>query len=311
MKPSIQRTLRLIQSKHLAACTAAALLAPIAQAVPIFEPASPVAAFNTASFNDQVTDLSPDGLTAILQSDRTGRSRNYSSTRPTITDPWSAPSNADFSATNSITNVGHGVLSPDGLSLFYQDNPIIKQATRATPSLPFSAGTAVPELNIGVAERPGKLSANGLRMYLEIFDGTDTNLFVADRPSISDPWSTPTQGPFAANVNTADLEFEPFVTSDELQLYFASTRLGGVGGIDIWWANRASVADPFSAPENVSTVNTLNSDRSPELFGSTLFFTSSRLGTNDVFSAAVPEPGSLALLLAAGVGALLHRRRGN
>ncbi len=311
MPASPQQIISFIPSKTLAVCAAAALLAPALHAQPMFGPVSPVVEFNTFA-SEQLTDLSSDGLTAILQSDRASspRSRIFSSTRPTLSDPWSVPSNADFAATNSATNVGHGILSPDGLSLFYQDNPLIKQAVRATPFAPFSAGTPVAQLNIGAAERPGKLSADGLRMVLEIFDGSDTNLFVSDRPTISDPWSTPTQGPFAANVNTTSLEFEPYLPPDDLQLFFASTRPGGIGGIDIWWADRASVSDPFSVPVNLTSVNTLDSDRSPELFGDTLFFTSTRNGTSDVFSmVAVPEPGSVALLLAGFFGMLRRRPR--
>jgi len=226
------------------------------------------------------------------------RNRNYFSTRPTLNDPWSTPSNIDLADTNSGTNVGHGILTPDGLSLTYQDNPHIKVATRVNTSLPFSAGTLVTELNIGTFERPGKLSSDGLRLYLEINNGPNTDLYFASRPSLSDPWGTPTQGPFAANVNTlSDAELEPYVTPDELQLFFASNRPGGIGGVDIWWASRASVSDPFSAPVNVDSVNTFDSDRSPELLGSTLFFTSSRDGTFDVFTAPlVPEPGTFGLL---------------
>ena len=312
MNPAKQPVIHLLPSKTLAAC-AAALLAPALHAEPMFGPATPVAEFNTFN-SEQLTDLSPDGLTAILQSNRddiNGWSRIYSSTRPTLSDPWSVPSNTDFAATNSLsTNVGHGILSADGLSLFYQHNPHIRLATRATPFVPFPAGTAVTPLNIGTYERPGKLSADGLRMYLEIFSGGNVDFYVSDRPTISDPWSTPAQGPFAANINTTFAEVEPFLTTDELQLFYGSNRTDGLGGIDIWWADRASVSDPFSVPVNLASVNTLGSDRSPELFGDTLFFTSDRNFSFDVFSAvAVPEPGSLALLLAGSVGALVRRRR--
>lgn len=308
---SKQPIIRFILSKGRPACAAAALLAPALHAEPLFGPATPVAAFNTFN-SEELTDLSSDGLTAILQSDRQGNGRIFSSTRPTLASAWSVPSNTNFAATNTITNVGHGILSPDGLSLFYQHNPHIRQAVRASNAVPFSAGTLVPELNIATYERPGKMSADGLRMYLEIFDGSALDLYLATRPSLSDPWGTPTQGPFAANINGAlTLELEPYVTPDELQLFYGSNRAGSVGGsIDIWWASRASVSDPFSVPENLASVNTASQERSPELFGSELFFTSDRNSSQDVFTTtAVPEPGSLALLLAGGLGALLGRPR--
>ena len=304
MKSSPKQTLRIL-------CTAA-LLAPALHAAPIIGPATPVAEFNTLS-SEQLTDLSANGLTAILQSNGDDvRIRIYSSTRATVSDPWSVPSNVDFAATNSSTNVGHAILSADGLELFYQHNPNLRTTTRASNAVPFPAGAVVPELSIGGLggyERPGKLSADGLRMYLEVFmSGGSVDLYVATRSSVLDPWGTPVPGPFAANINDPfAVDLEPCVTPDELQLFYASNRAGSVGGsVDVWWASRASISDPFSAPVNLASMNTTSQERSPELFGSTLFFTSDRNGTSDVFTApVVPEPGSLALLLAGGIGAVI------
>lgn len=279
-----------------------------AMAAPSFGPASPVSEFNTAS-NDQLTDLSPDGLTAILQSDRAGIFRVYSSTRATVFSAWGAPSNTSFTALNSGTNTGHAILSPNGLELFYQEHPIIKTATRANTSLPFSAGSAVGALNVASNyERPGKMSADGLRIYYEVAGFGDIDLYMASRATTSSPWGAPTAGPFTANINTTSIESEPFITPDELQLFYVSNRPGTLGSSDIWWANRASTADPFSAPVNLSSINGAAIDSSPELFGNTLFFTSTRGGSYDVFTAQlVPEPASLLLLAAAG--ALLTCRR--
>ena len=156
------------------------MLAPVALAAPMFGPASPVAELNTFS-SEQLTDLSADGLTAILQSDRASfRMEIYSSTRATLNSPWSTPSNTDFAATNSGTNVGHAILSADGLSILFQEFPHILKATRASVALPFSAGAPVPELVLAPVnfERPGKLSADGLRLYFEVLDGNtfDTDL---------------------------------------------------------------------------------------------------------------------------------------
>ena len=106
--------------KILPASLLSVLLVPAALAVPMFGPASPVAEFNTFE-SEQLTDLSADGLTALGQTDRDSfRMEIYSSTRATLSSPWSLPSNTDFAATNSGTNVGHGILSADGLSLLFQ-----------------------------------------------------------------------------------------------------------------------------------------------------------------------------------------------
>ena len=75
-------------------------------AVLVFGAAWPVGEFNCFE-SDQLTDLSADGLTATLQSNREmSRVRIYSSKHATLSSPWSTPSNTDFAATNSFTNVG-------------------------------------------------------------------------------------------------------------------------------------------------------------------------------------------------------------
>ena len=61
-------------------------------------------------------------------------------------------------------------------------------------------------------------------------------------------------------LNTPDAEFEPTVTPDELTIFFASSRPGGFGGLDIWHSQRASAADLFPAPVNLTELNTGGDD---------------------------------------------------
>jgi hypothetical protein len=76
-----------------------------------------------------------------------------------------------------------------------------------------------------MSERPGKLSADGLRIYFEVMtSATNVDLYVSTRATPSSPWEAPTRGPFAANVNGAAYDGEPFVSADELELYFATWR---------------------------------------------------------------------------------------
>ena len=55
----------------------------------------------------------------------------------------------------------------------------------------------------------------------------------------------------SSELNTPFLDGCPILSRDGLQLYIASNRPGGLGGLDIWVAGRASPDGPFGAPVNV------------------------------------------------------------
>jgi hypothetical protein len=67
-----------------------------------------------------------------------------------------------------------------------------------------------------------------------------------------------------AELNTASLDGCPILSPDGLQLYIASDRPGGLGGIDIWGAERANPAGPFGAPVNLGApINSPDNDFCP------------------------------------------------
>lgn len=118
-----------------------------------------------------------------------------------------------------------------------------------------------------------------------------------DRPSVdlalssSDgaEWSAPVNlGPV---VNSPANDNNPAVTADELTMYFASNRPGGLGDVDIWVTRRASRSSPWEPPVNLGPpVNTPFIDGAPGLShdGHVLFVHSNRPGTlggNDIWLA--------------------------
>lgn len=94
----------------------------------------------------------------------------------------------------------------------------------------------------------------------------------------------------SSEINTPALDGCPILSPDGLQLYIASTRPGGHGGIDIWVAERSSTDAPFGAPENLpAPVNSSADDFCPTpLRGKRLLFVSRRItgescGMGDIY----------------------------
>src|SRR3954464_13493285 len=90
-------------------------------------------------------------------------------------------------------------------------------------------------------------------------------------------WTTAVAIP---EINSPAAEGCPIETEDGLSVMFASTRPGGLGGNDIWAADRNSIDSPWSAPRNVGEpINSAAADFCPTpTMGRFLFFVSERPG---------------------------------
>jgi Tol biopolymer transport system component len=85
----------------------------------------------------------------------------------------------------------------------------------------------------------------------------------------------------SSELNTQYLEGCPILSRDGKQLFIASDRPGGMGGLDIWVAERASSGDGFSAPVNMGApINSESNDfcPSPLRDGHGFMFVSNRAG---------------------------------
>lgn len=115
------------------------------------------------------------------------------------------------------------------------------------------------------------------------WEGGGCDLYMAYRADSI--WSTPQN--FGATINTPAFEGMPCLSADNRELYFASDRPGGYGGMDIWMSRFEN--GMWQVPRNLGpAVNTKGTETAPYLHidNHTLFFSSTghtTLGGSDIF----------------------------
>ncbi len=116
--------------------------------------------------------------------------------------------------------------------------------------------------------------------------------------ALADGWGAPVRVESipgtSPDFNYDGLDGCPIESPDGLSFYMASDRPGGLGGLDIWRASRASTDAPWGAPVNLGApVNSSANDFCPTpVEDGRLFFVSTRdggCGSGDIY---VSEPAS-------------------
>ena len=156
-----------------------------------------------------------------------------------------------------------------------------------------------PKVNSTANDGCPAISRNGLSLY---FASTRAggqgglDIYVSRRESFEDPWEAPVNlGP---TINTSSNEFCPALSTDGHLLFFASNRVGGCGGIDIYVTRRQDNREDFGErgwgpPQNLGcTINGSMDDFGPNYFEvngvGTLYFNSNRsggAGGEDIYAA--------------------------
>jgi hypothetical protein len=126
--------------------------------------------------------------------------------------------------------------------------------------LPYRFGMPrlLSELDTGFANQNPTLTGDLLDLYFSSTRAdTGSDVWTAHRASRTDPFDAPT---LVAEVNSAMYETSPAIAVDGLAIYVGSDRDGGVGGTDIWSSTRADRSSAWSAPVDMTTLNSADAD---------------------------------------------------
>jgi hypothetical protein len=107
------------------------------------------------------------------------------------------------------------------------------------------------------------------------------NLFYSERSTEVAPWSTPVA---ISELNSEGNDSEGRLLRGGLVMVFSSDRVGS-DGRDIYYAERASLAEPFSQPQRLPDVNSTAEDFDPWLTEdlSYMVFCSDRSGNTELY----------------------------
>ena len=259
------------------------------------EPVNLGSMINT-TFNEQGPTLSNDELSLYFGSDRPGGIGGFDiwvSQRACKACPGEAPLNLGPAVNTASDETGPG-LSVDGHLLFFRSTRPggaglgdVFLSKRANPKDDFGWGAPValgPGVNTAAAEAGAE--------FLQSAEDGAANLYfnrappggTADLYYAAITRDGETLGPavlISELSNPIATDQGPTLRSDGREVFFFSTRAGGIGGADLWTSTRRSVHDPWMPPVNLGApLNSTAAEQQPSLSsgGRTLLFASSRSG---------------------------------
>src|SRR3990170_1292012 len=202
---------------------------------------------------DQAPSLSRDGHWMFFNSDRPGGfglNDLWASYRNHVHDNfgWQTPFNLGPRVNSALIDQGASYFENDDFGaplLFFGSNRLGGMGasdiyvSAQLPDGSFGAAELVRELSSPYQELRPVIRFDGLEMFLfsdrpGTFGGYD--LWVSTRRSLSDPWTPPVN--LGAHVNSVRNDQQAYIASDRRTLYFASTRPGGMGGLDLYVTTR-------------------------------------------------------------------------
>ncbi len=211
--------------------------------------------------------LLPDELTGFFWSSRAGgpgSTNLYGTSRPDIGSPFgNIKLLANINSTMSL-NIDPSSTA-DGLSLYFRvrsgkpDAGLdeLYSANRQDAGGDFAGRAVLAELNsIPTSTVQPFVLSDGSEIYFSSNRAGNYDIYRAER---SDAGFGAPSAVTELNMAGAD-EGDPVASSDDLTILFSSTRDGGLGGEDIWLAQREATGSPFSSVIDLREVNSGGTD---------------------------------------------------
>jgi len=165
---------------------------------------------------------------------------------------WQPPENLGAGVNSASTDAGPSYFENDEAGvpqLYFNSNrpggPGISNLYVSEQAADGSFGQAVLVLELSSTGETARASIrhDGREVFFTSNRPGSTNtqdLWVATRESAFDAWSAP--GNLGSTLNSGPLDVQPYISADRETLFFASTRLGGVGSTDLYMSTRTKLS---------------------------------------------------------------------
>lgn len=177
-----------------------------------------------------------------------------------------ACSSGEFGVPELVTGIGYSdrlwgpAVSPDGNTLFFgytsSDENLYQATARGDRGRTFEDVTPLAALNTSGNEGTPFVSRDALSIYFYATrDGGpgDRDLWYATRAEVAGEFGNPRQ---VMGVNGTSYDHLPWLSDDELTIYYTTLREGGIGRSDIWQASRPTKDAAFVDHRPVPGINT-------------------------------------------------------
>jgi hypothetical protein len=200
---------------------------------------------------DSVPAFSSDGHWMFFVSNRSGGFGGndiYQSFRPDAHDDlgWQAPTNLGQNVNTAAGDNGASYFENEGGApqlMFGSDRLVAGNAdwymSERHADGSWGLATSIPELNSVFNEGRPTVRRDGLEIFFHrgiALGLSSTDLWVATRASVDDPWSAPVN--VGATVNGSFTDQDAYLSADGRTLFFDSNRPGGSGGFELYMSTR-------------------------------------------------------------------------